>query len=100
MVKMTTPNKRLIGILTTAAVLLSIPFLAMKLGAEGVKWGIFDFVMAGILLFGTGIAFEVALRLITKFEYRTAACVAILLGLALVWIELAIGIIGTPLAGS
>jgi hypothetical protein len=91
---MTTPNKRLIGILATAGVLLLIPLAARF------PWGPFDFIVAGILLFGTGIAIEIALRLITKFEYRVAACVVILIGLAVVWAELAVGIIGTSLAGS
>ena len=97
---MTTPNKRLIAILMTAGSLLIIPYAAMKLGAEGVKWDAFDFIVAGTLLFGAGLAIEIALRLITKFEYRVAACLAILVGLAVVWAELAVGIIGTPLAGS
>lgn len=97
---MTTPNKRFLGIIIGICVLLTLPYIAMKLGVDGVDWKIFDFIVAGILLFGTGLAIEVALRLITKWEYRIAACVAILIGLAVVWAELAVGIFGTPLAGS
>lgn len=96
----TTPNKRLIAILATAGALLLVPFISMRLGAEGVDWKIFDFIVAGTLLFGTGLGIEIALRVIKKFEYRVAACVAILVGLAVVWAELAVGIFGTPLAGS
>jgi hypothetical protein len=72
----------------------------MKLGVEGVDWKIFDFIVAGIMLFGAGFAIEIALRLITKWEYRIAACVGILIVLGIVWAELAVGLIGTPLAGS
>jgi hypothetical protein len=97
---MTTPNKRFLGIIIGICVLLTLPYIAMKLGADGVDWKTLDFVIAGVLLFGAGIAIEVALRLITKWEYRIAACVAILIGLAVVWAELAVGIFGTPLAGS
>ena len=97
---MTTQNKRLIGILAVAAVLLSIPFFAMRFRVEGVDWKILDFAIAGILLFGTGIAIEIALRVITEWKYRIAACVGILIVLAVVWAELAVGLIGTPLAGS
>jgi hypothetical protein len=57
---MTTPNKRLIGILATAGVLLLIPLAARF------PWGPFDFFVAGILLCGTGIALESALRLSTE----------------------------------
>ena len=91
---------RPIGILSTAAVLLLVPFAAMKLGVDGVKWTAIDFIAAAMMLVGAGIAIEVALRVVKKFEYRIAACVAILLALAFVWAELAVGIIGTPIAGS
>lgn len=97
---MTTTNIRLIGILVTAGALLSVPFFAMKLGAEGVKWTATDFVAAGVMLFGAGLAIEAALRLITKLEYRVAACAVILLGLFMVWAELAVGVFGTRFAGS
>jgi hypothetical protein len=42
-------NKRLIGILTVAAVLLLIPLLAMLFTNE-VDWKLHDFVIMGILL--------------------------------------------------
>lgn len=94
-----TRNTRLIFILIAAAVLLSIPFVAMQFTSE-VKWGPVDFILAGILLFGTGLACELVLRKVKRLEYRLALCAAILIGLFLVWAELAVGIFGTPLAGS
>lgn len=97
---MTTPNKRLIGIIIGICSLLTVPFIAMKLGAEGVNWTALDFVAAAVMLFGAGFAIELALRLVTKFEYRVAACAAVLVGLAAVWSELAVGWLGTPFAGS
>ena len=97
---MTTPNKRVLGIIIVICALLTVPFWAMKLGVEGVKWTAIDFIAAGIMLFGAGFAIEIALRVITKFQYRVAACIGILLVLAVVWAELAVGLIGTPLAGS
>jgi hypothetical protein len=96
---MKTQNLRLIGIVIAVSVLLLIPYIAMKVTGE-VKWSAFDFVVAGALLFGAGLAVEIALRLVTKLEYRIAACVGILVVLAVVWAELAVGLIGTPLAGS
>ena len=91
---MTTPTKRFIGILAAAIILLLIPLAARF------PWGLFDFITAGVLLFGAGIAIEVALRLITKWEYRIAACVGILIALALLWTEVAVGLFGSPIAGS
>ncbi|MEQ1763695.1 MAG: hypothetical protein ABL984_11165 [Pyrinomonadaceae bacterium] len=96
---MTTPNKRLLGIIIAVGVLLLIPFVATKLGT-GANWSAFDFIAAGVLLLGTGLAIEVALRLITKWEYRIAACAGILAILALLWIEIAVGLFGSPIAGS
>lgn len=92
-------NVRLFGIIFIAAVLLSVPFVAMQFTGE-VKWGFFDFIVAGVLLFGTGLAIELALRMVTGFWTRIAACAALLLLLFIVWAELAVGIFGTPIAGS
>lgn len=47
-------NIRLIGILAAVAALLMIPFVAMKIGVEGVAWKVGDFIVAGILLLGAG----------------------------------------------
>lgn len=82
-----------------AAGLLLVPFIAMQFTDE-VKWGVFDFIVAGLLLFGTGIAIEVVLRLLTTFWSRFISCAVILVVLFLVWAELAVGLFGTPLAGS
>ena len=96
---MTTDNKRLTGILLAVATLLLIPFVAMQFTNE-VNWSVFDFVVAGGLLFGTGLLCELVLRKVQKVEYRIAICAVLLAALLLIWIELAVGIFGTPLAGS
>ncbi len=92
-------NKRLTGILLSAALLLLIPFIAMQFTTE-VNWTIADFLMAALLLFGTGLLCEWVIRKVKKSSYRILLCVAILTTLILVWIELAVGLFGTPLAGS
>jgi len=92
-------NKRLIGIVVAVAFLLLIPYIAMKLTGE-VKWTAIDFIAAGILLLGTGLACEFVLRKVKKVQYRIAICAGILLVLFIIWAELAVGLIGTPVAGS
>jgi hypothetical protein len=82
-----------------AAALLAVPAAAMFLTDE-VDWTAFDFAAASVLLFGTAFAVEAALRLLTKPLHRIVAVAAILLVLLIVWAELAVGLIGTPLAGS
>lgn len=91
-------NKRLIIILLTPAILLLIPLIAMQFTDE-VNWGLFDFVIAGALLLGTGLLFELVMRKINKTPYRIAISVALLLALLLIWAELAVGIFGTPFTG-
>ena len=96
---MNTQNKRLTGILVTIAIVLLIPLVAMQFSNE-VKWSLPDFIAAGVLLLGTGLTCELVIRKVKKIEYRIAICGAILLALLLIWIELAVGIFGTPFAGS
>jgi peptidoglycan/LPS O-acetylase OafA/YrhL len=92
-------NRRLITILITVIVLLSIPFLAMQFTDE-VSWSVFDFLVMGTLLLGTGLAFEFVLRKVKKREYRIVLLIAILVAMLLIWAELSVGIFGSPFAGS
>jgi hypothetical protein len=92
-------NKRLIGIVLTVALLLLLPLIAMQFTNE-VDWSLFDFVVAGVLLLGTGLLCELVMRKVKKIEYRIVICGALLVVLFLIWAELAVGIFGTPFAGS
>ncbi len=92
-------NKRLIGIVLTVALLLLIPLIAMQFTDE-VNWTLFDFVVMGVLLLGTGLMCEIAMRKVKKFEHRIVICGAFLVALFIIWAELAVGIFGTPFAGS
>ena len=91
-------NKRLIIIVLTVAFLLLIPLIAMQFTDE-VNWTLSDFVVAGVLLLGTGLMCELAIRKINKIKNRVAICAALLVVLLLIWAELAVGIFGTPFAG-
>jgi hypothetical protein len=92
-------NTRLKIILLIAASLLSVPFISMQFTDE-VDWGIMDFTIMGILLFGTSLACEFILRMVKSTLYRIIICGAILLIFFLIWAELAVGIFGTVFAGS
>lgn len=96
---MLTKNKRLIAIITIVALLLSVPLIAMQFTSE-VKWGPMDFLIMGILLLGTGLGCEFILRKVKKTGYRIAIIATILIVFFLIWAELAVGIFGTPFAGS
>jgi len=92
-------NKRLFGIMLFAFILLIVPAVAMQFTSE-VNWGPMDFAIAAALLFGTGLLCEFVMRRVTTLKHRIAICAGILVVLLLVWAELAVGIFGTPLAGS
>ena len=84
-------NKRLIFIISLVALLLLIPFTAMFFTHE-VNWTLFDFIIAGILLFTFGLLIETAIRNIKKRKYKILICSFILFMLMFTWVELAVGI--------
>lgn len=90
---------RMIIILSVTASLLAIPLVAMQFTNE-VDWTLSDFVTAGVLLLSTGLAIELVIRNLKAGALRTIVLVVILLVLFLIWAELAVGIFGTPFAGS
>ncbi len=96
---MLTQNRRFAAIMLTSAALLLIPFIAMQFTNE-VAWDGFDFAVAGVLLLGTGLVLELVLRVVKPIKYRLILCGVIFVVLFLVWAELAVGIFGTPFAGS
>ncbi|WP_443946544.1 hypothetical protein ACJVDH_05390 [Pedobacter sp. AW1-32] len=94
------PSKiRIIIILSITAVILAIPLIAMQFTNE-VNWTASDFIVAAILLLSTGLAIELVIRNLKTGLLRTVILIVVLLMLFLVWAELAVGIFGTPFAGS
>jgi hypothetical protein len=85
-------------LLGTAAILM-VPLLGMQFSAE-VDWSPADFALMGALLCGTGVLLVLVARNVANRRYRMLAGAALVLALLLVWAELAVGVIGTPFAGS
>ena len=77
-------------LLGTGAILL-VPLLAMQFTRE-VNWTSFDFVVAAILLAGTGFALELAVSRFADMKRRLLWVAAIALAFVYVWAELAVGI--------
>jgi len=92
-------SKRLLGILLSVAIILLVPFVAMQISPD-VNWSGFDFMVAGILLFSTAIIIELIFSKIKSSHKRVLFILLILTALLLIWAELAVGIFGSPLAGS
>ncbi len=68
--------------------------------SSAVEWNSLDFLIMGILLTGTGFLSEITFRLVKTVKSRIILISTILFVFILVWAELAVGIFGTPFAGS
>ena len=77
-----------------AAALLLVPAVAMMLGVPGVAWDTFDFVVMGALLAAACALVEVGVRAGTGALYRAAFALAVLTGFLIVWVNLAVGMLG------
>jgi hypothetical protein len=86
-------------VLVTAAI-LAVPALAMAFnigvpdpgeGTEGVNWGPMDFATMGVLILGSGLLFEYASSRGGSVAHRAAVGIAVLAGLGLIWVNLAVG---------
>jgi hypothetical protein len=77
-----------------ALALLALPAIAMALGAEGVHWDGFDFLFAAVLFSLTGLAWEF-LRRRGPMPYRVGAGLAVVGCLLTVWVNGAVGMIGS-----
>ena len=75
------------------ALILLLPLLAMQFTDE-VVWGVTDFAVAGALLFGAALTYELVSRMADNIAYRAAVGVAVAAALILVWLSLGVGIIG------
>lgn len=76
-----------------AALLLLAPLIAMRFTSE-VNWTGSDFVAFGAMLAVLCGGVELAVRMSRHHSYRAAAGIALVAGFLLVWMNLAVGIIG------
>jgi hypothetical protein len=76
------------GVALATAFILLIPLLAAP------AWTLFDFVIAGVFIFGTGLTYVLVASKAGNIAYRAAVGVALAAAFLLVWINLAVGIIG------
>lgn len=91
--------KNITRIVLVAGIILLIPLVLTLLnpnaeiyGGRGGGWDWMpgDFVIMGILLFGTGLSIDLAARKLTNPMHRILAIAAIIIVLFLVWVELAV----------
>lgn len=86
--------KNIIRIALLTIVLLLIPFVAMQFSEE-VQWYASDFIFMGALIFGTGLAYEFISKKFANFPYRIGVGIALFASFLLIWMNGAVGIIGS-----
>lgn len=89
----------IISLVLVTGCFLLIPLLAMQFTNE-VDWTLSDFIFAGGLLFGTGLMYILVTRILATRKaddtpYRVAVGFALFTGLFLIWVNAAVGIIGS-----
>ena len=89
----------MIRILYIVGTILLIPLIAMQLTNE-VNWSLFDFIIMGAMLTITGLLGKIIFKKVKKYKHRVALYVVGAIIFLLIWAELAVGIFGTPFAGS
>jgi hypothetical protein len=86
--------RRAARLVLAVAFILMLPLVAMQL-TDQVRWDLADFAVAGALLVGTGLVYELAARRAGNLAHRVAVGVALAATLILIWLNLAVGLIGT-----
>ena len=77
-----------------AAIILLLPAVAMQFTDE-VNWGVADFAIFGALLVGVLVTYELVTKMTGDTAYRAAVGVALAAVFILIWVNGAVGIIGS-----
>ena len=95
----------LLRVAVGTALVLMVPLVAMQFDS-GVDWSASDFVRMGVLLGGTGLMYVALARNVTTPRQRAMVGAALVLFVLFVlfvllcWVKLAVGVFGSPFAGS
>jgi len=79
--------------------LLLVPFVA-SLFTDEVQWSGLDYLIMGVMLLAVGSGIQWVLQKFQSRRNRLIGVGLVVLLFLLVWAELAVGVFGTPFAGS
>ena len=66
----------------------------------GLDWNIFDFLIMGLLILFFSIAINLILNHLNSSKLRLILVLMLVILFLLIWAELAVGVFGTPFAGT
>lgn len=95
MYKLNSVMNSIIKIVLVTGLVLLIPLLGNRY-VEGWNWRLNDFIVAGILIFGVGLLFQLICNKVNNRAHRVILVIALALVLILVWADLAVGIFNIP----
>jgi len=88
-------NRWRLAIWGTAAFLLLLPAIAMRFPGSGVDWDARDFFTMGAMFLLACGSYEVVARISDNTSYRAASGIAIVTAFLTVWVNLAVGMLGS-----
>jgi hypothetical protein len=88
-------TKSLLPVVLVPSCILLIPLAAMLFKVEGWAWDAADFIVMWFLIAGSILAYKLVSRTSSSRAYRVAVGVAVVTGLLLIWINGAVGLIGS-----
>lgn len=91
-------NKRLTFVFGIVVFVLLVPLVAMQFTQE-VNWSPMDFLLGFVLLTSIGLSIVYLPHFIKNKTGARFLILAVVLIVTLLWIEMAVGIFGSPLAG-
>ena len=87
-------HRRVARLVLATGLILMLPLLAMQV-TDQVSWSPADFAVAGGLMLGTGLLYQLAASRSGNVAYRAAVGLALGAAFILVWLNLAVGLIGS-----
>lgn len=88
-------QKKLLPVLLVPSCIVTIPAVAMWFSVEGWAWQATDFVVAWVFIAGAIATYQFVASKAPNRAYRFATAIAVASGLVLLWINGAVGLIGS-----
>jgi hypothetical protein len=79
--------------------LLLIPLFG-NIFSNQVNWSLFDFIVLGFLLGLTGLSIHFIIEKLRNKTFKIVTIIFALIIFLMIWVELAVGVFGSPITGS
>ena len=79
--------------------LLLIPLFG-NIFSKQVNWSLFDFIVMGSLLGLTGLSIHFIIEKLRNKTFKIVTIIFALIIFLMIWVELAVGVFGSPITGS